>query len=134
MEVANSSGRPQPVGVECTLLDAAGNPVARERASVTVAPGATATAKLPATVPKPQLWDIDRPHLYTAVTRLVVGGKQVDQTETSFGLRTFEWTADDGFHLNGRRVQLHGVNLHHDQGPLGAAFFPRAPWSANSRS
>jgi hypothetical protein len=45
---------------------------------------------------------------------------------TPFGIRTFEFTADDGFHLNGRRVQLYGVNLHHDHGPLGAAFFPRA--------
>ena len=25
----------------------------------------------------------------------------------------------DGFHLNGRRVQLYGVCLHHDHGPLG---------------
>ena len=44
----------------------------------------------------------------------------------TFGIRTFEFTADDGFHLNGRRVQLHGVCLHHDQGPLGGAFYPRA--------
>jgi len=27
---------------------------------------------------------------------------------------------------DGRRVQLYGVCLHHDQGPLGAAFYPRA--------
>jgi len=45
---------------------------------------------------------------------------------TSFGIRTFRFTANDGFYLNGRRVQLYGVNLHHDHGPLGAAFYTRA--------
>ena len=34
--------------------------------------------------------------------------------------------ADHGFYLNDRRVQLKGVNMHHDHGPLGAAFYPRA--------
>lgn len=29
--------------------------------------------------------------------------------------------ADDGFHLNGRRVQLKGVDLHSDLGLLGKA-------------
>jgi len=49
-----------------------------------------------------------------------------DQIELTFGIRKIEWTADDGFHLNGRRVQLHGVNLHHDQGILGSAAHPVA--------
>ena len=53
-------------------------------------------------------------------------GRFADAEATTFGLRTFKFTADDGFHLNGRRVQLYGVNLHHDQGPLGAAFNVRA--------
>jgi beta-galactosidase len=55
-----------------------------------------------------------------------VAGKLVDSTETPFGIRTFEFTANDGFHLNGRRVQLHGVCLHSDLGPLGMAFNTRA--------
>ena len=75
---------------------------------------------------KPQLWDIESPRLYTAVTRVVLGGKLVDATETPFGIRTFAFTANDGFHLNGRRVQLHGVCLHSDLGPLGMAFNTRA--------
>jgi hypothetical protein len=50
----------------------------------------------------------------------------VDEDSTAFGIRTFRFTADDGFILNGRRVQLKGVNLHHDHGPLGGAFYTRA--------
>ncbi|MBQ2821674.1 MAG: DUF4982 domain-containing protein [Thermoguttaceae bacterium] len=49
-----------------------------------------------------------------------------DEAVIPFGVRTFRWTSDDGFHLNGRRVQLYGVNLHHDQGILGAAAHPAA--------
>ncbi len=74
----------------------------------------------------PQRWDIKSPRLYTARTEIRIGGKLIDAVLTPFGIRTFEFKADDGFHLNGRRVQLYGVCLHHDQGPLGGAFFPRA--------
>ena len=40
---------------------------------------------------------------------------------TNFGFRFFEFTADQGFFLNGEHVELKGVCLHHDLGPLGAA-------------
>jgi beta-galactosidase len=78
------------------------------------------------TINNPKRWDIDSPKLYTAKIVVTSDGKVVDTETTTFGIRTFEFTANDGFHLNGRRVHLYGVNLHHDQGPLGAAFYPRA--------
>lgn len=77
-------------------------------------------------IERPQRWDIDSPHLYTVVSEVIVDGREIDREETPFGFRTFKFTADDGFHLNGRRVQIQGVNLHHDHGPLGAAFNRRA--------
>ena len=52
--------------------------------------------------------------------------KATDTYFTSFGVRTMRFTADHGFYLNDKRVQFKGVCLHHDQGPLGAAFYPRA--------
>jgi len=82
------------------------------------------SASLP--VEKPQLWDIKTPRLYMAETSVSVEGKRVDSEKTPFGIRAFEFTANDGFHLNGRRVQLYGVCLHSDLGPLGMAFNPRA--------
>ena len=65
------------------------------------------------TVKNPRLWDVDDPHLQT----IDVAGETF-----AYGIRTAAFTADDGFHLNGRRVQLRGVNLHSDLGPLGMAF------------
>jgi len=71
-------------------------------------------------------WDIDSPDLYQLKSIIISNGKELDVTSTTFGFRTFLFTADDGFYLNGRRVHLKGVNLHHDHGPLGAKFYPRA--------
>jgi beta-galactosidase len=74
----------------------------------------------------PERWDIDDPKLYTLITEVIENGKEIDNYRSSFGVRTMRFTADHGFYLNDRRVQLKGVNLHHDLGPLGAAFNRRA--------
>jgi len=112
--------------VETTLLDPKRKEVAKLRMSFTVPANGLQRGVATITIGKPQLWDIKTPRLYTAVTRVFVNGKLADLTETPFGIRTFEFTASDGFHLNGRRVQLHGVCLHSDLGPLGMAFNVRA--------
>lgn len=65
------------------------------------------------TVRSPHLWDVEDPHLYT----LEVAGERF-----RYGIRRAEFKADDGFWLNGRRVELKGVNLHADLGPVGMAF------------
>ncbi len=88
--------------------------------------GGSAVAAAEVTITKPQLWDTTTPNLYTAVTTVEVGGKGVDRYETVFGIRSIAFTADDGFHLNGKRVQLYGVCNHHDLGALGSAFNTRA--------
>ena len=64
-------------------------------------------------VERPVFWDVTNPKLYETT----ICGKKY-----KYGIRTAEFTVDDGFHLNGRRVQLKGVNLHSDLGPLGMAF------------
>ena len=112
--------------VETVLLDPAGREVANLRLSFKVPAHGTQTGVTSIILDKPQLWDIATPRLYSAVTRVFVGGKRIDASRTPFGIRSFEFTANDGFHLNGRRVQLHGVCLHSDLGPLGMAFNTRA--------
>lgn len=95
-------------------------------AALDVLAGQTAAGKSTLKLAKPQLWDTARPERYTAVTLVQQDGKLVDRYETPFGIRSIEFTANDGFHLNGKRVPLKGVCLHHDQGSLGAAFHTRA--------
>ena len=77
-------------------------------------------------LPNPQLWSIEHPQRYVVVTSVKQDGKVVDNYETPFGIRTIQFTADNGFLLNGKRVPLQGVCNHHDLGALGAAINTRA--------
>ena len=72
-------------------------------------------------VPAPRLWTPETPHLYTLVSEFVVAGRVRDRRTTRFGIRTVSATAE-GFRLNGVVRKFRGVCLHHDLGPLGAAF------------
>lgn len=78
------------------------------------------------TVDKPTLWDVTNPYLYQVESEVWVDNNLVDVYTSPLGIRNIEFTANDGFHLNGRRVQIKGVCLHHDNGPLGAIANRRA--------
>ncbi|MCQ2395010.1 MAG: DUF4982 domain-containing protein [Kiritimatiellae bacterium] len=83
---------------------------------------------------RPALWDVDSPNLYNLQVVLCEGsGRELSRETCRFGVRTIayptptaepaksDWAAN-GFHLNGRRVQMKGVDLHSDLGLLGMAF------------
>lgn len=112
--------------VDVIVLNPGGIPAARSKYLVDIPTGDRTEVDQSLTVTNPQRWDIETPNLYTVKTTVRIDGKVVDTDETPLGIRTFKFTANDGFHLNGRRIQLYGVNLHHDHGPLGAAFYRRA--------
>ncbi|WP_207422581.1 beta-galactosidase GalB [Desertivirga brevis] len=77
-------------------------------------------------IPNPSLWSDVQPHLYKAVTKISIGGRAVDSYETTFGIRSFNFDASNGFSLNGKKLKIRGVCNHHDLGALGAAFNVRA--------
>ncbi|QBY06160.1 DUF4982 domain-containing protein [Thalassotalea sp. HSM 43] len=77
-------------------------------------------------IDKPIRWDVENPYRYQVKTSLLNKGEVVDSELNPLGIRTIEFKADDGFWLNGRRVQIQGVCLHHDNGPLGAVANTRA--------
>ncbi len=112
--------------VEVAILNPSGRPITTGSKDLSIPAGGSAEADQSLVVKNPQRWDVSSPKLYKVRTVVRAGAEVMDLDETPFGIRTFKLTADDGFHLNGRRLQLYGVCLHHDQGPLGAAFFPRA--------
>jgi beta-galactosidase len=124
--VENHTDAATRVEVETILRDPQGKQVATQTSPIDVPARSSTPVVTRLTVTTPKLWDIDSPQRYTATTRVFSKGRLLDGMETPFGIRTFEFTADDGFHLNGRRVQVKGVNLHSDLGPLGMAFNLRA--------
>ncbi len=122
----NHTAQAANVHVELAVHDPEGLRVARLEADFNSPAGKNGPVNLSVVVPRPQRWDVDDPKLYRARLTVHRDDEVLDHEQIAFGIRTLAFTADDGFHLNGRRVQLYGVNLHHDQGPLGAAFYPRA--------
>lgn len=126
IEISNFSESTKELKLEIGIVDPSGNLVKNVEHSLGIKAGTESTEEIEVDLTQPYIWDTEHPYLYTLTARLVAGNKLLHEASSTFGIRTFKWTADDGFHLNGRRVQLYGVNLHHDHGPLGAAFFPRA--------
>ena len=108
-------------------------PVHRARHSVEVPARSTAELRAVIEVADPLLWSDDHPHLYRLVTTISHEGDEVDGTvepgrhEQVVGLRTFDFSPDHGFSVNGRRRILKGVCLHEDAGCLGTAV-PAAVW------
>ncbi|NIG54062.1 beta-galactosidase GalB [Chitinophaga sp. Cy-1792] len=70
---------------------------------------------------QPQRWTLEHPHLYIAQTIVTDDKGTRDVFNTVFGIRKIEFTAHNGFLLNGKRVEFKGVCLHHDMGSIGAA-------------
>ncbi|MCC8088654.1 MAG: hypothetical protein LIO79_05245 [Rikenellaceae bacterium] len=75
----------------------------------------------------PELWDIDDPNIYTALTTIEIDGEIIDNQINTFGIRTFSFESETGFWLNGRNIKILGACVHHDGGPLGAAV-PASVW------
>lgn len=108
------------------ILDNEDNRVTQGEVGARIKSGQRKELEATLTLINPRRWDTQMPYLYTVQTRVLKNGKEVDRYNTKFGVRTIRFDPDHGFYLNDKRVQLKGVNLHHDHGPLGAAFYPRA--------
>ncbi len=78
-------------------------------------------------VASPKLWSIDNPTLYSLNSFLVEKKEEVDNYNSTFGIRHIEYDKDKGFLLNGKHLKMNGVCLHHDAGCLGAAV-PEHAW------
>ncbi len=60
---------------------------------------------------KVQLWDLQRPHLYSVHVRLLRAGKVIDEDTRRIGFREAMFT-DHGFSLNGKIIKLRGLDRH----------------------
>ena len=67
-----------------------------------------------------KLWDINEPNLYSIECTLMSGEEKIDKNTVTFGCRTAEFKAD-GFYLNGKRIELRGLNRHQSYPYVGYA-------------
>jgi len=108
------------------LLGPDGREMKNAEAPLNIAANGRAEIPLSLEVGSPALWSPESPQLCRADVQVLEGGKIVDQSVTTFGIREIHFSAEKGFTLNGEPVELRGACLHHDNGPLGAAAIDRA--------
>ena len=124
--IKNTEKNVQTVKVEQVLVNEKGQPVAKAVSTLNVVAGSSDKVSQTLNVTNPTRWNIENPYLYKMITKLYVGGNQVDVYETSVGLRIFTFDVHKGFILNGKQIKINGVCNHHDLGALGTAVNKRA--------
>jgi beta-galactosidase len=125
--IENDGTTPRSGVLRSTIIDPAGRLAGRIESTFSLAPGGRVELEGRVTVDAPRLWSVESPNLYRLQSEVLVGRDTLDLTHTTFGIRSIAYDARRGFLLNGRRVKMLGVNLHHDAGALGAAV-PEGVW------
>jgi autotransporter-associated beta strand protein len=114
-EILNNYATNLACTVQTAILDANSNIVATVSSTNTIPAGATNVFnQTTPSVSNPNLWSPATPYLYTAVTSVFNGTNLVDSYSTSFGFRWIQWTAANGFFLNGSHFYFHGADVHQD--------------------
>ena len=100
-----------------------------DRLDAIISAGKQGTVEGSLVLRRPRLWGPppnQSPNRYLAITTLWQDGKQIDNYETPFGIRSLQFDAKTGVYVNGEQIRLKGANQHHDLGALGGAFNIRA--------
>jgi beta-galactosidase len=119
--VMNDSNQPRDAALEAVIVGPDGAEVARVTATKPVRATSHELIVQQVRIPRPQLWSLESPKLYTVRTLLKSGQATVDEGSTPIGIRTILFDANKGFLLNGKSIKLKGVCIHHDAGCLGSA-------------
>lgn len=120
-QVTGPDGIPEGCRLQTQIISPNGKVVATEESDSQRASESRLSSSQEMTVKSPMLWDLEHPHLYTAMSNIYQGDTLVDTYKTRFGIRSIEMTPDRGLLLNGKKIVAKGGNLHHDLGCLGSA-------------
>ncbi len=126
-EINNMGENDQEITLLTEIFDPENNKVAENEKSLSVNSINITKAVQEIEVAKPEMWDVYQPAVYRVKSTIKTSGQVADVYESTFGIRTIEFSPEKGFVLNGKQVKMKGVNLHHDGGCLGAAV-PAAVW------
>jgi len=125
-QIKNKLAADQKLVLKTAILDPTGKEVTKGKMETNGVKDSVLSVTFDFDIKNPVLWNLDNPNMYSAVSHVYVDGKLVDNYTTPFGIRSFEFSADKGFLLNGKMVKINGVCNHHDLGCLGTAINKRA--------
>ena len=124
-EVLNDGDNTRHLLLKSEILDKDGKVLTEVSNTVPIAAGELYTFDQNTVINTPYRWSLKSPNLYKVRSTVIFEGMVIDQLLTRFGIRTVEFNPGKGFLLNGKKLLVKGVNIHHDLGPLGAAAFER---------
>lgn len=124
--IANSATRENNIKLFAIVLDENNKEIVQNSIDLKLTYDSIYNANQTLIIPSPMLWSIEKPTLYKVISRIQSNGNVIDEYITSFGVRSFKFTADSGFFLNGKNIKIKGVCNHHDLGCLGSAINTRA--------
>lgn len=119
--LANEQDKNASCKLVSTIFDAGGANVGADRTARTINAWESDQAVQSITVEDAKLWSVESPYLYGLTTTIKQDGRTVDTYRTTFGMRTIEFDANEGFLLNGKPTKLKGVCCHQQWGGLGTA-------------
>lgn len=110
-EVANESTTDQMATLSADLIDRDGQVVwTQVAAAQNVAAGQKSTLTVTGAISGAHLWSPDFPYVYTARSYLKVGGNIIDVVDNPLGIRSFTFSAMNGFKINGHPTWLAGFS------------------------
>lgn len=121
IEFRNNGRKDRRFEIKYDILGPDGKLLADGNSSVMLESDSSGSNTRTFTIEDPILWSPENPELYTIHCYLLDRNDKLDQVSIKHGIRTAEFDPDLGFVLNGKKVFLKGVCIHHDGGELGAA-------------
>jgi beta-galactosidase len=125
-KIENLSGTTADVTIVTRILSPAGVEVSRSESKLNIENSKTDEVIQDLLVKTPELWSVETPSIYSAITEVYKNSLLKDSRETKFGIRSITFDVTNGFRLNGQILKLKGGCLHHDNGPLGSKAYDRA--------
>ena len=124
----NTSDAAHRLSVEHAVIDPGGKTVASLSESASIEPHTIKNLDQTAELNDPELWGPDTPNVYRIRSTVREGPRVVDAIENPLGFRWFRFDPQKGFFLNGRRVQIQGVNWHQSYPGMGDALPDSRQW------
>ncbi|SHG14060.1 beta-galactosidase [Flavobacterium fluvii] len=124
--IVGGNGKNEDLAIVTEWISPKGKAVVKASQKVSINAAENKVVPFAINVENPSLWSTTTPNLYTVQISLWKGKNKIDELCIPFGIRTLDFSATEGFKLNGVKTLLKGGCVHHDNGLLGAAAFDRA--------
>jgi beta-galactosidase len=118
--IINSPGKPGEATLQVSVKKQEAQVLSGKQAISIPSAGSTSTCVAIPGCSTLDLWSPEHPNLYDIEVSLSVNGQPVDAYKTRFGFRECKFTPE-GFTLNGKRIQLRGLNRHQTYPWVGGA-------------